>query len=150
MRQLSLPPLIWNVSHLKIFPLELLGPAIGLSAAPSSSKGKILRWDTTTNSPNNKQMSHIRCDTTMICFRVSFIFSLQCAYLNVCIMHSVHTLYRLLTQWEKWILEIMDYIHIQKSHSIERLFYFHYYLIYSFTTILYKSFRNSSQIHVAQ
>ena len=28
-------------SHLKIFPLELLGPAIGFSAGPSSSKGKI-------------------------------------------------------------------------------------------------------------
>ena len=30
------------VSHLKIFPF----PAIGFSAGPSSSKGKILRWDT--------------------------------------------------------------------------------------------------------
>ena len=50
MRQLNLPPIIWNVSHLKIFPLELLGPAIGFSAGPSSCKGKILRWDTTTNS----------------------------------------------------------------------------------------------------
>ena len=46
MRQLNLPPLIWNVSHLKTFPLELLGPAIGFSADPSSSKRKILRWDT--------------------------------------------------------------------------------------------------------
>ena len=34
------------MSHLKIFPLELLGPAIGFSANPSSSKGKILRWVT--------------------------------------------------------------------------------------------------------
>ena len=55
MRQLNLPPLIWNVSHLKIFPLELLGPAIGLSAGPSSCKGKILRWDTTTNSPTTNK-----------------------------------------------------------------------------------------------
>ena len=31
------------VSHLKIFPLELLGLAMGLSAGPSSCKGKILR-----------------------------------------------------------------------------------------------------------
>ena len=29
------------VSHLKIFPLQLLGPAIGFSAGQSSSKGKI-------------------------------------------------------------------------------------------------------------
>ena len=50
MRQLNLPPIIWNESHLKIFPLELLGPAIGFSDGPSSCKGKILRWDTTTNS----------------------------------------------------------------------------------------------------
>ena len=49
MRQLNLPPLFWNVSHLKIFPLQLLGPAIGFLAGPSSCKGKILRWDTTTN-----------------------------------------------------------------------------------------------------
>ena len=60
--QLCLPPLIWNVSHLTIFPLELLGLAIGFSADPSSSKGKIVRLETTTNSPNNKQMSLIRCD----------------------------------------------------------------------------------------
>ena len=50
MRQLNLPPIIWNVSHLKIFPLELLGPAIGFLAGPRSCKGKISRWDTTTNS----------------------------------------------------------------------------------------------------
>ena len=31
------------VSHLKIFPLELPGPAIGFSPGPSSCKGKILR-----------------------------------------------------------------------------------------------------------
>ena len=43
------------VSHLKIFPLELLGPAIGFSASPSSCKGKILRWDTTTNSPTTNK-----------------------------------------------------------------------------------------------
>ena len=55
MGQLNLPPLFWNVSHLKIFPLELLGPAIGLSAGPSSCKGKILRWDTTTNSPTTNK-----------------------------------------------------------------------------------------------
>ena len=55
MRQLNLPPLFWNVSHLKIFPLELLGPAIGLLAGPSSCKGKILRWDTTTNSPTTNK-----------------------------------------------------------------------------------------------
>ena len=55
MRQLNLPPIIWNVSHLKIFPLQLLGPAIGLSAGPSSCKGKILRWDTTTNSPTTNK-----------------------------------------------------------------------------------------------
>ena len=42
-RQLCLLPLIWNVSHLTIFPLELFGPAIGFSANPSSSKGK--SWD---------------------------------------------------------------------------------------------------------
>ena len=53
--ELNLPPIIWNVSHLKIFPLELLGPAIGLSAGPSSCKGKILRWDTTTNSPTTNK-----------------------------------------------------------------------------------------------
>ena len=34
------------VSHLKIFPLQLLGPAEKPMASPSSSKGKILRWDT--------------------------------------------------------------------------------------------------------
>ena len=34
------------VSHLKIFPLQLLGPADKPMAGPSSSKGKILRWDT--------------------------------------------------------------------------------------------------------
>ena len=38
-----------------------LGLAIGFSAEPSSSKGKILCWETTTNSPNNKQMSLFRC-----------------------------------------------------------------------------------------
>ena len=31
------------VSHLKIFPLQLLGPADKPMAGPSSSKGKILR-----------------------------------------------------------------------------------------------------------
>ena len=31
------------VSHLKIFPLQLLGPADKQMAGPSSSKGKILR-----------------------------------------------------------------------------------------------------------
>ena len=31
------------VSHLKIFPLQLLGPAVKQMAGPSSSKGKILR-----------------------------------------------------------------------------------------------------------
>ena len=46
MGQLNLPPLFWNVSHLKIFPLQLLGPAEKPMAGPSSSKGKILRWDT--------------------------------------------------------------------------------------------------------
>ena len=55
MRQLNLPPLFWNVSHLKIFPLQLLGPAIGFLAGPSSCKGKILRWDTTTNSPTTNK-----------------------------------------------------------------------------------------------
>ena len=55
MRQLNLPPIIWNESHLKIFPLELLGPAIGLLAGPSSCKWKILRWDTTTNSPTTNK-----------------------------------------------------------------------------------------------
>ena len=55
MGQLNLPPLFWNVSHLKIFPLELLGPAMGFSAGPSSCKGKILRWDTTTNSPTTNK-----------------------------------------------------------------------------------------------
>ena len=49
--------MIWNFSHLMIFPLQLLGPAIGFSADPSSSKGKIMSWVTTTNSSNNKQMS---------------------------------------------------------------------------------------------
>ena len=39
-RQLCLPPIIWNVSHFTIFPLELLGPAIGFLADPSSSKEK--------------------------------------------------------------------------------------------------------------
>ena len=34
------------VSHLKIFPLQLLGPADKPMADPSSSKGKILRLDT--------------------------------------------------------------------------------------------------------
>ena len=55
MRQLNLPPIIWKVSHLKIFPLERYGPAMGLSAGPSSCKGKILRWDTTTNSPTTNK-----------------------------------------------------------------------------------------------
>ena len=44
--QLCLPPLIWNMSYLKIFPLELLGSAEKPMAGPSSSKGKILRRDT--------------------------------------------------------------------------------------------------------
>ena len=50
------------VSHLKIFPLQLLGPAIGFSAGPSSCKGKILRWDTTTNSLTTNKCLYIRCD----------------------------------------------------------------------------------------
>ena len=41
--QLCLLPLIWNVSHLKIFPLELLGSAEKPMPGLSSSKGKILR-----------------------------------------------------------------------------------------------------------
>ena len=43
------------VSHLKIFPLQLLGLADKPMAGPSSSKGKILRWDTTTNSPTTNK-----------------------------------------------------------------------------------------------
>ena len=60
-RQLCLPPLIWNVSHVMVYPLELLRPVSGFSADPSSSKRKIMRWETTKNSSDNKQMSHIRC-----------------------------------------------------------------------------------------
>ena len=60
-RQLCLPPLIWNVSHLMIYPLELLKPVSGFSADASISKGKFVRWETTKNSSDNKQMSLIRC-----------------------------------------------------------------------------------------
>ena len=51
-RQLFLPPLIWNVSQFMIFLLELLGQAIGCLVRPSSSKRKIMNWETTSNSSN--------------------------------------------------------------------------------------------------
>ena len=50
------------VSHLKIFPLQLLGPAEKPMAGPSSCKGKILRWDTTTNSLSTSKCLYMRCD----------------------------------------------------------------------------------------
>ena len=81
----------------------------------------------------------------MICFRVSFIFSLQCAYLNVCIMHSVHTLY-------------VDSSHSVKNGSLKLyidteitlcrktillpglldIFMYYYYIIYYLLEILHK------------
>ena len=97
MRQLNLPPIIWNVSHLKIFPLELLGPAIGLSAGPSSCKGKILRWDTTTNSPTTN----------------------KCLILDVC--SSYHTRYHLkesIIFWSSISLKFVKYYMIFKSSNV--------------------------------
>ena len=76
MRQLNLPPLIWNVSHLKIFPLELLGPAIGLSAGPSSCKGKILRWDTTTNSLTTNKCPILDVVSTITNYILLFTYSI--------------------------------------------------------------------------
>ena len=51
-----LPPILWNVSQFTIFLLELLGPAIGILADPTSSKRKIVNWETTKNSSNYKGM----------------------------------------------------------------------------------------------
>ena len=52
MRQLVVVRRICCCSQFMIFPLQLLGPAIGFSADPSSSKGKNHELRTTTNSSN--------------------------------------------------------------------------------------------------
>ena len=82
MGQLNLPPIIWNVSHLKIFPLELLGPAIGFSAGPSSCKGKILRWDTTTNSLTTNKcliLDVVGCNTNIVIFNFASYMNKFCS-----------------------------------------------------------------------
>ena len=68
MRQLVVVRRICCCSQFMIFPLHLLGPAIGFSADPSSSKGKNHELRTTTNSFNYNQISPITCGCTLLLY----------------------------------------------------------------------------------
>ena len=95
-RYLCLLPLIWNGSHLMIFPLELLRTTIGFSADPSSSKGKIVRWETTTNFSNNKQMSLIRCVNQCSIYLLELLHVVNITY-ALCTFKKIAALYSVLS-----------------------------------------------------